>query len=537
MYSESGKTDIKFSRDTLAKLARKYDLLERASALCRQGKYAEANLIHKQILAINPEDTAGLLGVGEIAQTLQKYDIASLFFSKVIENDRQNCYAYFQLGRTLALQGNFREAVANFSTTLGFNPDHLGALNSRGVAYTHLLEFGSAVSDFSRVIELEPHSADAYYNRALAYGKLEKFDLAIQDYSQAIYINPRHYQAFNNRGVAYRELRKFEKAIVDFGHSIAIQPNFADGYRNKALSHLMIEDYDNAWALNEYRWGSPNFTSQKRDFKQPLWLGMKPLAGKKILLHSEQGLGDSLQFCRYITKFHSMNCTVFLEVEKPLLRIMETLLPKSQIFEKGTGLPDFDYHCPLMSLPLAFKTTIKNIPCQTPYLAACPDRTRWWKNYLGQKTKPRLGIAWKGNPANSRDRKRSIPLPKIIHHLSKDFDWYSLQMHISDEDQQLITNTKRITHFGELIGDFAETAALCNALDAVVSVDTSIAHLAGALGRPVYLLLSYVADARWHDSRDNCPWYPNTTIFRQRSDRDWEEPIRNLLSNCSRVKF
>lgn len=537
MYSDSENSSIKSPENTESKSDTRIDLLDLARAKHQEGEYVAAQQIYKQILAINPLNTNALLGAGKLAQTLQKFDIANVFFSKVIEIEQQNYYAYFERGRTLSFQRNFQGAVANFTKALGLDPSHVQALNSRGIAYSHLSEFNAALIDFSRAIDINPNSADAFYNRALAYRKLEKFEFAVQDYSKAILINPQHYQAFNNRGMAYKELGKFGEAIADFGHSIAIKPDFADGYWNKALSHLMIEDYENTWELFEYRWLSANFTSPKRNFKQPLWLGKESLAGKKILLHSEQGFGDSIQFCRYITKFDAENCTIFLEVEKPLLRIMQTLLPKNQIFEKGTNLPKFDYHCPLMSLPLAFKTTIKNIPCQTPYLAAYPERVLWWKKYLGQKTKPRIGIAWQGNPAHSRDRKRSISLPEIIHYLSEDFDWYSLQLNISDEDQQIITKTKRINHFGELIGDFSETSAFCSVLDAVVSVDTSIAHLAGAIGRPVFLLLSYVADARWHNRRHDTPWYPNTKIFRQNSDRDWDKPIRNLLSSLYFNKF
>lgn len=394
-------------------------------------------------------------------------------------------------------------------------------------------DFFAAIKYFTKAIEKNSKSADAHYNRALAYQKLENYDAAIADYTKAVMIAPEHFQAFNNRGLAFREQKKFKNAIDDFGKSTSVNPSFAEGYWNKALTHLMIEDYEMAWPLYEHRWATSNFTSEKRCFTEPLWLGKNSLFGKTILLHSEQGLGDTIQFCRYVRKFDDLCCTVYLEVEKPLVRLMETLLPKSQIFEKGSELPIFHYHCPLMSLPLAFQTKSDNIPCQIPYLRGSSNRAQWWQKQLGPKIMPRVGIAWQGNPSHSKNHKRSMPLPDIINDLSPNFDWYSLQIQVSDEDKNIIKNSGKITHFGEKIGDFAETAALCSVLDAVICVDTSIAHLSGAIGRPVYLLLAYVADARWHDLRSDSPWYTSLCIHRQEKDKQWQKPLLSAQNQLS----
>ena len=386
-------------------------------------------------------------------------------------------------------------------------------------------DFISAIKYFTKAIEKNSKSADAHYNRALAFQKLENYDSAITDYTQAIMIAPEHFQAFNNRGLAFREQRQFKNAIDDFGKSISVNPNFSEGYWNKALTHLMIEDYETAWPLYEHRWKTPNFTSEKRCFSEPLWLGKDSLFGKTILLHSEQGLGDTIQFSRYVQKFDDLRCTVYLEVEKPLVRLMETLMPRGQVFEKGSKLPEFHYHCPLMSLPLAFQTKSDSIPCITPYLGVSSSRVQWWHKHLGPKTTPRVGIAWHGNPSHPKNHQRSMSLPDIINDLSPNFDWYSLQIQVSQEDEEILTRSGKITHFGELIGDFAETAALCSVLDAVICVDTSLAHLAGAIDRPVHLLLSYVADARWHDVRSDSPWYPSLHIHRQDKNKLWQKPL------------
>ena len=220
-----------------------------------------------------------------------------------------------------------------------------------------------------------------------------------------------------------------------------------------------------------------------------------------------------------------------LEIEKPLMSIMQSLLPAAQIFEKDSDLPAFDFHCPLMSLPLAFNTTLETVPFPSSYLVVNQDRMRWWQEYLGETKKSRIGLIWKGNPDHPKDHERSIKLASIVNDLTPEFEWYSLQLQISDEEKFLIDQSTHLTHIGPLIGDFAETAALCAVLDAVVCVDTSIAHLCGAIGQNVYLLLSFNADSRWHADGDKTSWYRTLRIYRQGSDRCWREPLQLAIED------
>ena len=527
-HNTKGNCDKDGTNVSASKL--RVNLLSRASIFCQQGDYAKAQSVYKKILSGNPDDIDALFGFGLLAQTLKQRDIAFTIFSKIISLDREHCQAFFQRGRIYIQKKQYDNAITDFDCALSIDPDFFEAISSRGIAHSKQLDFDSALSDFCKAVKIRPQSSDAFYNRALAHKNLNKFDLAVADYTQAIELNPNHFQALNNRGMAFRELRQFDKAIEDFDSCIALKADFADGYWNKALTHLMIGDYENAWRLYEHRWDSPNFTSRKRNFDKPLWLGSPSLAGKTILLHSEQGLGDSLQVSRYIKKFEELSCTVLLEVERPLMRIMECLLPATQIIEKDSDLPAFDFHCPLMSLPLAFQTSVKTIPFSSSYLSAKPDRVKWWQDYLGKAAKPRIGLTWRGNPDNRNDQRRSIELTDIIHDLSPDFDWYSLQMEVSDAEECMINNINHLTHFGSLIGDFAETAAFCAVLDTVICVDTSIAHLCGAIGQPVHLLLSYNADSRWHACGDSTPWYESMRIHRQGADRRWYEPLQCAIT-------
>lgn len=515
---------------TTAKSVMRKDLLLRAALSRKNGDFANAQLIYKQILTSDPTDVEALFEFGLLTHELKQKDIATSIFSKIIDLDDTYHLAFFQRGLIHSQNKKYELAICDFSSALNIEPNFFKALSSRGIAFTKQSNFDAAHMDFCAVVELRPNCADAYYNRALARKNLKKIGLAIADYTQAIKLNPSHFQALNNRGMALRELRLFGEAIEDFGNCVAVKPDFADGYFNKALTHIMIGDYKNAWPLYEHRWDSSSFNSKKRNFDKPLWLGRPSLAGKTILLHSEQGLGDSLQFCRYIKKFRGLSCEVLLEIERPLMRIMENILPAKQIFEKGTDLPAFDFHCPLMSLPLAFQTTVETIPFSSPYLSVNLDRVRWWQHYLGEPKKPRVGLVWQGNPHHSHNLRRSMQLGDIVKYLPADLDWYSLQFDVSVEDQRIINDTCQLTHFGPLIGDFAETAALCTALDAIVSVDTSIAHLCGAVGKPVHLLLSYIADSRWHAEGDNTPWYTTMRIHRQGVDGCWHRPIQQAVS-------
>ena len=209
--------------------------------------------------------------------------------------------------------------------------------------------------DFNKAIQICSSNADLFYNRGLAHWNLEKYEAAINDYTHAIELRPDYYQAFNNRGSAYRELADFKKALEDFKTSTTLKSDFADGYWNQSLIHLMKEEYEKAWPLYEYRWQSKNFPSEKRNFEEPLWLGAQSIEGKTILIHSEQGFGDTIQFCRYIKLLQNKKSNILMEVERPLINLMSSLLPRENIFQKGNTLPKFDFHCPLISSLLCLK--------------------------------------------------------------------------------------------------------------------------------------------------------------------------------------
>ena len=443
-------------------------------------------------------------------------------------------------GRIFRLQGMFENALADFTEIIAKHPDHFEALIARGITFGQNGQFNDAIDDFTLAIEANPNCVEAFYNRGVVYEKLHQFESAIDDYSIAIKLNPDDYKAYNNRGVSRRETKCFDAALKDFDKSVKINPDFAEGYYNKSLALLSIGELQEGFKLYEYRWKTAHFQSQIRHFSQPLWLGNADLTSKTILLHSEQGLGDSIQFCRYIKCFEVLDCTVFLEVEKPLIKLMECLLPSDQIFEKDSSLPSFDYHCPLMSLPFAFSKNTKSIPYSERYLSADIKQIKSWKSHLVKTKKPRIGICWRGNSEHVNDHKRSINLSSIIDLIDDSFAWVSLQYDVNQNELDLINSNTNIIHYGHEIGDFAKTAALVKSLDAIICVDTSIAHLAGAIGKSVFLMLCDVADARWKTTGSATPWYQNTVLIRQKSRLHWRPSIqraKKLVASKTRVQI
>ena len=270
------------------------------------------------------------------------------------------------------------------------------------------------------------------------------------------------------------------------------------------------------------------------DFSQPLWLGqaefggIEGLAGKTILVHSEQGLGDTIQFSRYLPLLAEHGARVVFELPAALFGALRGVTGVSDFVVKGQTLPAADFHCPLLSLPLAFKTTLESIPSPGPYLKADALKVKQWSERLGLKSRPRIGLVWSGNAQHKNDHNRSISLELLLSQLPDRFDWVSLQREVRDADRQALELHPSIRHFGTELADFTDTAALCELMDLVISVDTSVAHLSGALGRPTWVLLPNVPDWRWLLDRDDSPWYACIKLYRQREPSEWSPVIARV---------
>jgi hypothetical protein len=322
---------------------------------------------------------------------------------------------------------------------------------------------------------------------------------------------------------------RFYDALDSYDRALSLRPDFADAHYNEAICRLLLGDFKRGWQKHEWRWATAQLQNAKRNFPQPLWLGSQEIKGRTILLHAEQGLGDTIQFCRYAPLLAERGANVILEVQKPLRELVTTLGGAMRVTSRGDPLPAFDLHCPLLSLPLACETRLETIPSQTPYLSAVESKTRAWQARLGAHERPRVGLVWAGSPrkelpgANRIDSQRSIAFDQLapLFEIAA-CEFYSL--HKGDDAlEQLRASAWRhaVVDRTDELQNFSDSAALIENLDLIISVDTSVAHLAGALGKPLWLLNRYNTCWRWLADREDSPWYPTARLFRQDATREW----------------
>jgi ADP-heptose:LPS heptosyltransferase len=281
--------------------------------------------------------------------------------------------------------------------------------------------------------------------------------------------------------------------------------------------------------LYESRLEKEDLKTNYPTYPQLAWRGQEDIRGKKILIHSEQGLGDSIQFIRYLEQIHQLGAEIILEVPKTLATLVNTIKTPITVIEKGSKLPEFDAYCPLLSLPYVFKTTVDTIPSVVPYLFADKKKVSKWNHRLGVKTRKRIGLVWSGSTVHKNDHNRSIPLEIFTDLLKLPVEWHSLQNEYRTKDKNFLDSHPEIRQHQEELGDFADTAALIECMDLVISVDTSVAHLAGALGKTTWILLPFIPDFRWMLEREDCPWYPTVKLLRQDEERDWKKVITKLM--------
>lgn len=425
-----------------------------------------------------------------------------------------------------------QESLETCDLALSIKPDYVEVLVNRGNALAQLSRPDDALDSFERARQLKPDFVQAINNCANVLKQLKRFDEALQRYDEALAIWPNYAEAAYNHGVTLGELGRPKAALKSYLRALEIQPDYLDARCNLAHCRLQLGDFAQGWEDYEAQWQKSLLARNQPANPQPLWLGEAPLKGKTILLHAEAGLGDTLQFCRYAKQVAARGARVLLQVQRPLLTVladqMANLNGAHQVVAKDARLPKFDYHCPLMSLPGAFKTVIKTIPADIPYIHSDAARVAKWGKRVGakdKKSKPRIGLAWSGNPAHSNDSNRSLALRAFLPLLNDGAEWVSLQKEVRADDAAVLARHPEISHYGAQIKDFADTAALIEHMDLVIAVDTSVAHLAGAMGKPLWILLPFNPDWRWLLKRNDSPWYPTARLYRQPAIGDWPSVI------------
>jgi hypothetical protein len=407
--------------------------------------------------------------------------------------------------------------------------------NNTGINLINQGSYTYALNSFIAALELDPHNPIIYNNLGVCYFSLDQFKLAVQSYKKAIALDHRYVVANNNLGNALVRLFQHEEALQSYDQALAMDPAYVEAYWNKALALLQLGRFTEGWVLHESRWAKPSFQPIVRNFPQPIWDGSFSIAGKTLLLHAEQGLGDTLQFVRYVELAKALGARVVLEVQAPLVSLLDGFRAVDELVSQGETLPPFEYHCPLMSLPLAFQTTLSSIPCVVPYLKPSLEKERFWAKKLAPTSQLRVGLVWSGDLRHQNDKHRSIPLADLMAALPPGFEYVSLQLEIRDSDRQALEERDQLVHFGSELNDFSDTAALCAQMDVVVCVDTSVAHLSGALGKPTFLMLPYNPDWRWLLERTDSPWYPTMQLYRQAQLGSWQSALEKVNADLLKI--
>lgn len=431
--------------------------------------------------------------------------------------------------------GDFQRALRLYEQAIALDPTHAEAHYKRGNALRLLGRPEAAIAAYDAAIEHNPDYAYAYCNRGSVQHAEGLLEAAEKSFDQAIALTPSDVVAHYNRALLMQDLFRWNDAMASYDAAIAIKPDYAEAQHNRALLALYLGDFATGWPAFEWRWASAHRLNigEVRKFAQPLWLGNESIAGKRLFIHSEQGLGDTIQFGRYAASCAAQGATVILEAQKSLLSLLATLKGPTELLAKGANPPPFDYQIPIMSLPLALKTTLNTVPASTSYLRADADRVAEWRELLGAKQRPRVGLVWSGNSNNTIDSRRSIALAEWIPHLPPEFDYFCLQKDVRDADRFALESSD-IFSFDDEWMDFKSTAALCECMDLVLTVDTSVLHLSGALGKRTWLLLSYVPDWRWMREREDTPWYPSVKLYRQTAPQDWTDVFARVAADLRR---
>jgi len=470
--------------------------------------------------------------LGDRAAAIPHYDI-------LLRTDPENIEATFHRAVAYMLESDFEPAIDGFRRALELDPRHARASNNLGVLYQLKHDYGRAIENYRRSVRLHPTYHPALYNLGTAWLDNANPKEAIGVFRKLLKAQPNHVAAWTNLGNARLARNEADAAIDSYHSALAIDPDDATAAWNLGIVRLLTGDFLRGWAGYERRFGVKSAPG-RRAFRTPLWNG-EPLTGKSLLLHAEQGLGDTIQFVRYASIFQSQGARVTVECQPPLLTLLSNsaiaadwiaapkLEPGSTVVAGVEHLPDAGYQLPMMSAPHRAGTTIKSIPFSNGYLHAPSEAIRRWRNWLGSETSAlRAGICWAGNPNHKNDRNRSIP-PELLSELeaANGVEWINLQKG-SPSPASLIMRNAAVE-----LEDFAQTAGLIENLDLVVAVDTSVAHLAGALGKTVWILLPFAPDWRWLLERSDSPWYSSARLFRQREAGKWRPVLKQVAEELS----
>jgi tetratricopeptide (TPR) repeat protein len=491
------------------------------AALAGLDRIEDAAVVYNKAVELKPDYAEAYGNLGLAFDKLDELDAAIGAYTKAVEINPKDDKGCVNLGNAFQRAGETENAIGAFEKSIRINSNNPMAYSNLGNMYSEQGKLEDAVAAHRKAIVIDPGFFAAYNNLGTVLEVQWKLSEATDAYRKAIEIAPDQPDAYANLAIILHNEGKLEEAIATYAKAIEKNPDHAKGHSGLGMCHLVMGNF--AAGLPEYEWRLKRPDMPPQTFSQPTWDGKKA-AGKTIFLHAEQGFGDAIQFIRYAEEVGKYCDKVIFEVRPPLVELMKSVKGVDHVVIKGDPVPSFDFHAPLLSLPLIMETRLETIPAKVPYLTADPGKVEQWRLRLGDEDTRKIGLVWSGNPDHRYDRNRSIPLKDFAPILrSPGCSFVSLQ--VDDRNDEISGVDTPVSDYSSELKTFSDTAALIANLDLIISVDTSVVHLAGALGRPVWVLLPQMPDWRWLLDREDSPWYPSARLFRQQGGEGWGEVI------------
>jgi tetratricopeptide (TPR) repeat protein len=501
----------------------------RGNILKELEQYEESLLSYEDAIRLNPRHAEAHYNRGVVLKELNRYQDAVNSYTSAFSLKSDYVDAYNNCGNVFITLKRFEEALACFQKAIEINPNYAYAYNGLGNVLMELKRFDEALVSYEKAIALNSASPFPHNGMGNVLQELKRFDDAILGYEKVMSLVPTSAGAYTNKGLAMQGLRNFDEAVQNFDKAIELNPEMADPHWNKALLKILRGEYEEGWQLYEYRRYKQDLKDSYPTFKQPLWLGQTPVSNQVLYIYPEQGLGDFIHFCRYVPLVEKLGAKVILKVPDPLYGMIKTMGLNARIVRNNEKVDEFDFHCPIMSLPLAFKTTLETIPSNTPYFFSDQFKKSYWeRKFTYAANSLKVGLVWSGSKDHKKDHDRSLRLEQLNPIFDLPLALFSLQRDVREEDQITLSRLTQIQQYSEELNDFSDTAAMIDNLDLIITVDTSVAHLAGAMAKDVWILISHLPDYRWMLDRDDSPWYPTARLFRQPDVGDWESVIDNV---------
>jgi len=499
----------------------------------------EALNIFKELIGENDGDKNNHLNLGIVYSKLGNDEEALRSFNYAIKLDYKFSQAYSNRGNIEARLNLVDDAKKSYELALGYDQNNVTAAFNKGKLHFELGEFTESINCYGLALSIEQNDPEIFFARAMSLASSHDLNQALTDFENAIQLNPNNPEYYLNIGVTYHELARFDKAIESFDKAIDLRDDYYDAIWNKSLSILIKGDYEVGLSFYESRfYTSDNAKGIIDRFHKPFWTCNESIKNKTLLIFSEQGLGDTINFCRYIELAKELASKIIFVVHDSLKSLVKHSFQLDYVITFDEIIPEHDFVCSLLSLPLIFKTTINNIPNQNCYITTYTDKIAAWEKKLGaRKRKMRIGLAWSSVSKFKNDYLRSINLEQFIKYIPlDDFEFICLQKEIKEEDIGIYNNIKdQIPFFGEELHDFSDTAALSSCLDLVISTCTSVPHLTAAMGIETWILLQYVPDWRWMMYRNDSPWYESVKLFRQEKLGEWDNVLLQIKSELNKL--